>query len=149
VAAEATEAAPRLVQPGGDPADEHVAVAPAHVAAEAADEAVEVLDRIGAAQRTVERAGDAEALQRERLVQPFAQQGGRAGVRSLESLEIAQWRYAREFSRRCAQQRKTDRQSVQTFGIAAPRHICVSQHRPNRNAGAGIRTRTGLGPEEF
>ena len=40
---------PRLLQPGGDPAHEHAAVAPAsHVADEVADEAVEVLDRVGA-----------------------------------------------------------------------------------------------------
>src|SRR5258705_4764885 len=74
VPADAAEAAARLVQAGGDPAHEHAPVAPAaDVADKAPDEPVEILDRVRTAQRAVERARDAEALQRQRLVQPFAQ----------------------------------------------------------------------------
>lgn len=57
VPADAAEAPVRLVEPGGDPALEHASVAPAaDVADEAPDQAVEILDRIGTAQRAVGRA---------------------------------------------------------------------------------------------
>jgi hypothetical protein len=69
--------AQRLGDPGGDPAHDHRTVAPPlDVARDAADEAVHVLDRGGAAQRSVERAGDAESLQRERLFEPLSQRSG-------------------------------------------------------------------------
>jgi hypothetical protein len=55
------------------------------VAREVADAAVEILDRVRGAQRAIERAGDAEALEREGLLEPFAQGGGRAHVRALEA----------------------------------------------------------------
>src|SRR5882672_93054 len=82
----APEAAARFVEPGGDPTHEHPAVPPpADVADEAADEAVEILDRIRAAQRAVERAGDVEPLQRQGLVEPFAERSGRARMCPLEA----------------------------------------------------------------
>src|SRR6516165_11337309 len=85
IAQDPTEALADFLQGGGDPAHEHRPVAPAaHVAREAADAAVEVLDRVRRAQRAVERAGHPEALERERLVEAFAQGRGRAGVRALE-----------------------------------------------------------------
>jgi hypothetical protein len=85
IAPDATEALADLLQGGGDPAHEHRPVAPAaHVVREPADAAVEVLDRVRRAQRAVERAGHPEALERERLVEAFAQGRGRAGVRALE-----------------------------------------------------------------
>jgi hypothetical protein len=72
VTAHATEAAARFVEAGRDPAHEHAPVAPAaDVADEATDEAVQVLDRVGAAERAVERARDAEPLQGQRLVEAF------------------------------------------------------------------------------
>ena len=84
--AQPTEAAGALPEASGNPADQHSAVAPAaNVADEVADEVVEVLDRVGAPQRPVERAGDAEPLQHEGLVQSFAQGRRGAGVRVLEA----------------------------------------------------------------
>ena len=83
----AAEAPTRFVETGGDPAHEHAPVPPApNVADEAADEAVQVLDRVRAAQRAVERARHAESLQRERLVEPFAQRRGSAGMGPVERL---------------------------------------------------------------
>lgn len=62
----------RMVQAGSDLASEHAPLAPpAHVAKEVPN-SVEILDRVGAAQGAVARAGDAEPPQRERLVQAFA-----------------------------------------------------------------------------
>jgi hypothetical protein len=64
VTAQATEGATDLVESGRDPADEHAAIAPAaHVAHEAPDETVEVLDRVRTPQRSVEGAAHAEALE--------------------------------------------------------------------------------------
>ena len=72
--AQPTEAPRSLSQACGDPADEHAAIPPAtDVADKVADEAVEVLDRVRTPEHAVERAGDAEPLERERLVQAFAQ----------------------------------------------------------------------------
>ena len=86
MSAQAAEAAARLLERGGDPADKHVAIAPAtDVAGEATDEAIEVLDRVRAPQRAVEGAGDAQALEREGLVEAFAQGCGCAGVRAFEA----------------------------------------------------------------
>jgi hypothetical protein len=63
VPAEAAEAAADLLESRGDPPHEHAAIAPAaHVADEVAEEAVHVLDRVRAAQRAREGAGDAEPL---------------------------------------------------------------------------------------
>src|SRR4030095_5854533 len=74
VTTQPAEAAADLLQAGRDPADEHAAVAPAaHVADEVRDEAVEILDPVGAPQRAVQRPGDAQPLQREGLVESFAQ----------------------------------------------------------------------------
>ena len=79
--AQPAEAATGLLEPGGDPADEHAAVASAaHVVHEVPDEAVEVLDRVRTPHRPVQRASDTEALEREGLPQPFAQRAGRAGA---------------------------------------------------------------------
>jgi hypothetical protein len=83
--AQSAEAARALAQRGGDPADEHAAVPPAaHVADEMADLPIEVLDRVRAPQRPVERAGDAEALEGERLVQSSVERRGGTGVGGLE-----------------------------------------------------------------
>src|SRR5919109_2319987 len=82
----AAEAAARFVERGGDPAHEHAAIPPpADVAGEAADEAVEVLDRVRRAQGAVERTGDAEALEREHFVQSFSQGGGGAWMAASEA----------------------------------------------------------------
>jgi hypothetical protein len=71
VTAQPAEAAADLLQASSDPADEHATVTPpAHMADEVPDEAVEILDRVGAPERAVQRGGDAQALQREGLVQP-------------------------------------------------------------------------------
>jgi hypothetical protein len=73
VTAHATEAAARFVEAGRDPAHEHAPVAPAaDVADEPTDEAVQVRDGVRTAERTVERARDAEPLQGQRLVEPYA-----------------------------------------------------------------------------
>src|SRR4029450_5497767 len=85
VTTQPAEAVADLLQASGDPADEHATIAPAaHMADEGPDEAVEILDRVGAPQRAVERGGDAQALQREGLVQPFAQGRRGAGVGVVE-----------------------------------------------------------------
>src|SRR5215468_3247686 len=85
VAAQPAEAASDLLQAGSDPADEHAAVAPApDMADEVPDQAVEILDRVRAPQRPVQRPRDAQALQREGLVEPFAQGRRRAGVGGVE-----------------------------------------------------------------
>src|SRR5262249_49709808 len=86
MSAQAAEAAARFLERGGDPADEPVAIAPAtDVAGEATDEAIEVLDRVRAPQRAVQRAGDAQTLEREGLIEAFAQGCGGAGVRAFEA----------------------------------------------------------------
>src|SRR5262245_22846860 len=86
MSAQAAEAAARVLERGGDPADEHVAIGPAtDGAGEATDEAIEVLDRVRAPQRAVEGAGDAQALEGEGLVEAFAQGGGCAGVRAFKA----------------------------------------------------------------
>ena len=78
--AQPAKTTPGLPQAGRDPAHEHAAVAPAaHVVHEVADEPVEILDRVRAPQRAVERAGDPEALEGHGLLQPFPQ--GRRGTR--------------------------------------------------------------------
>src|SRR5262249_54673685 len=83
--ADTPEAAAGFGEAGSDPADEHATIAlPADMAHEATDETVQVLDGIRAAQRTVERAGDAEALERECLVEALPQGRGRPGVRARE-----------------------------------------------------------------
>src|SRR5439155_8555129 len=77
VAADATEAPRGVTQGGSDPADDHGAVPPAaHVASEGGHRAVEILDGVGRAERPVERAADSEPLQREHLVESFAQRRG-------------------------------------------------------------------------
>jgi hypothetical protein len=73
MSAQAAEAAARFLKRGGEPADEHVAIAPATDVAGETDEAIEVLDRVRAPQRAVEGAGDTQALEREGLVEAFAQ----------------------------------------------------------------------------
>ena len=68
-----------------DPAHEHRAVAPAaDVADELADEAVEILDGVGRTQGPIEGAGHAEALEGQRLGEPFPQRRCRAGMRAFE-----------------------------------------------------------------
>src|SRR5713226_66783 len=84
-ATDASEAPLRILESSRDPADEHPTVAPAtDVADEVADQAVEILDGVGRAQGSIECAGDAEALQGQRLGEPFAERGCRAGMRPLE-----------------------------------------------------------------
>src|SRR5437867_1657827 len=84
--ADAAEAAARLVEPGGDPPHEHPTITPApNMAHEVTDEAVEILDRVRAAQRAVERPGDAEPLQGQRFLEPFAQGRGGAGMGLVET----------------------------------------------------------------
>jgi hypothetical protein len=86
VTAHAPETAAGFVEPGGDPAHEHPAIAPApDVTHEVADEAVEILDRVRAAQRAVERPGDTEPSQSQRLVEPFPQGRGGAGMGLVET----------------------------------------------------------------
>ena len=64
VTAHAAEADRRTDDPCADPAQEHCAALPVlHVSCEAADAAVQVLNRVGAAQRPVGGTPDAEALQ--------------------------------------------------------------------------------------
>src|SRR5262249_53980559 len=85
VTTQPAEAAARLLQAGSDPADEHAAVTPAaDIVDEVPDAAVEILDRVRAAQRAVQRPGHAQALQREGFVQPFAQGGRGTGVGVVE-----------------------------------------------------------------
>ena len=85
VTAHAAEADRRTDDPCADPAQEHRAALPVlHVSREAADAAVQVLDRVGAAQRPVEGTPDAEALQSEGLDEALEQRAGRTGVVVLE-----------------------------------------------------------------
>ena len=72
VTTQPAEPAADLLQTSSDPADEHAAVAPAaYMVDEVPNAAVEILDRVGAPPRAVQRPGDAEALQREGPVQPL------------------------------------------------------------------------------
>src|SRR5262245_16145561 len=83
--ADAPEATPGFGESGGDPADEHATIAPpADMAHEAADEALRF--SMAFVLRSVRKSGDAEALERERLVESFPQRCGRAGVRALETV---------------------------------------------------------------
>jgi hypothetical protein len=85
VATDATEAARGMTQRCGDPTDNHRAVPPAaHVASEGSHRAMEVLDGVGRAERSVEGAADSETLQREHLVEPFAQRGSGSGMILIE-----------------------------------------------------------------
>src|SRR5438876_1088993 len=84
-ATDASETLLRILESRRDPAHEHAAVAPAtDVADEVADEAVEILDGVGRAQGSIQRAGDAKALQGQRLGEPFAERSRCAGMRPLE-----------------------------------------------------------------
>src|SRR5262249_35059234 len=91
---EATEFVLRFTQRRGDPTKEHSPVSPAaHVAAEGDDRAVEILDRVGAAKRPIERAADSESLKGQCLFKPFTQ--GSRGARMVtlqgpgQALELA------------------------------------------------------------
>ena len=68
-----------------DPADEHRAPSPPlHVAGVGRDRAVEVLDRVRAAERPIQRARKAEALQRQRLFETLADRRRGSRVLALE-----------------------------------------------------------------
>src|SRR5215470_3669535 len=91
---EAAEFVLRLTQRRSDPAKEHRAISPpSHVSAEGDDRAVEILDRVGAAKRPIERPGDSESLQSESLLQPFTHRSRGARMIALErprqALELA------------------------------------------------------------
>ena len=89
MASDATKSALGLEDPDRDPVHDHAAVSPAlDVAREATEQAVQVLDRVRAAQRPVEGARDAEPLQGQRLLEPLAQRRGSAGMRVLQRLGI-------------------------------------------------------------
>src|SRR5215216_5233103 len=75
----------RFEHAGGGPAQRHLARRPAlHVVLGAADDLDHRLARVGALERALELASDAEPGERERLFHPFAQRAGRAGVAALE-----------------------------------------------------------------
>jgi hypothetical protein len=81
-AAHGAKATACFVQRGADPAQHHLAVAPAfHVARVVRDQAVQVLDGIGRPERSVERAIDTKSRERERLRKAFAQARGCARMR--------------------------------------------------------------------
>lgn len=83
--AHAPKAAACLNKRGADPAQQHLAVAPAlDVARLVADCAVRVLYGMGAAQRQLQRTVDAQARHGECFFQPFAQRAGGAGMLALE-----------------------------------------------------------------
>src|SRR6266567_9147418 len=70
---------------GGGPAQRHLARGPAlHVALGAADDLEHRLARVRALERALQVAADAEPGQRQRLLHPFAQRAGGAGIRTLE-----------------------------------------------------------------
>jgi hypothetical protein len=70
---------------GGGPAQRHLAGGPAlHVALGAADDLDHRLAGVGRLERALEVAGDAEPGEGERLLHPFAQRAGGAGVGSVE-----------------------------------------------------------------
>src|SRR3990167_10345696 len=76
----AAESAGRLMQSRTDPAKQHVAILPAfHVVRVVSNQAVEVFDRIGTAQRLVERTIDAKGGDGEGLFESLTQ--ARAGAR--------------------------------------------------------------------
>ena len=73
IAAHGTEAATGFGQGRADPAEHHVAVAPAlDVARVMRDQAIQILDRVGGSQRAIQRLVEAECDQRERLIETFA-----------------------------------------------------------------------------
>src|SRR2546425_1896211 len=69
----------------GGPAERHLSRRPAlHVALGAADDLEHRLARVGALERSLERAGDAEPGERERLLHAFAERAGSTGVAAFE-----------------------------------------------------------------
>src|SRR5262249_15777754 len=84
-ACEGREAWRVLGKRGADPAKEHSPVLPStNVAAEAYDRAVEILDRVRAPQRAIQRSGDTELLKREGLFEPLAQRSCGSWMLALE-----------------------------------------------------------------
>src|SRR6188472_4784206 len=70
---------------GGGPAQRHLARAPAlHVALGATDDLDHRFAGVGALERAPERARDAEPGERQRLLHPFPERAGGAGVRAVE-----------------------------------------------------------------
>src|SRR5438093_13181782 len=70
---------------GGGPAQRHLPRGPAlHVALGAPDDLDHRLARVRALERALQVAVDAEPSERERLLHPFAQRAGGAGVAALE-----------------------------------------------------------------
>jgi len=97
MAAHAPESPGRLGERGADPAQEHPCVAQsAHISRVMRHRAVEVLDRIGGGEGPRKRPLDAQALYRQRLLQPFLERVGRprmlARKRSGEPLQLPQRR---------------------------------------------------------
>ena len=94
VAAHPSEVFLRFQQCGADPTLDHGSASPAlDVAGEGSDRAVEILDRVGRRQGPCEGAGDAQALDGERLLESFTQRGGGPRMVALErageTLELA------------------------------------------------------------
>src|SRR3989442_12532048 len=70
---------------GGGPARRHFTRGPAlDVALGAADDLDRCLARVRALEGALERAGDAEPGERQRLLDPFAQRAGGAGMQAVE-----------------------------------------------------------------
>jgi len=87
----------RVADRAGHPAQHHLAIAPTlDVATVVRHRAVQVLDRVGRAQRAVQRAGDAQRLGRQRLFQAFAQAGGGARMLGLQGRRQAAELLARQ-----------------------------------------------------
>ena len=85
VAAQLAEPVLGIAERAGDPAQRHLSVPPAlDVARVVRDRAVQVLDRVGRAQRAVQRAGDAQALDGQCFLQSLAQARGGAGMLGLQ-----------------------------------------------------------------
>lgn len=85
VAAQSPESTARFEKRSADPANEHLAVAPApDVSRVMGDRTVQVLDGVGAPERTVERAIDAQTAKRERFLHSLAQRACRAGMLARE-----------------------------------------------------------------
>ena len=83
---QAPEALGRLEDPGGDPAQHHLAAPPAlHVAFDVAGPADEALGGVGRGQRALETRQEAEGEHRHRLLDPFPHTGRRARMLPVEA----------------------------------------------------------------
>lgn len=73
VPAQRSEALSGIAERAGDPPEHHLPITPTlDVVRVVGDQAVEVLDRVGRPKGAIQRAGDAQTLQRQRLLETFS-----------------------------------------------------------------------------